>query len=305
MAGEQNLPFGARFGNVAQNNDATKIAVFGDPDGSGLQLIGYIEKASIDSSDKLPLAGGIMTGDIEISTPNLYNGLISPNFTEGFNRIGFSDEKIPFIKLDVEDDEYDILYLFQNFGLYLNTPIENAEFKGIVGSRFFNKQNDPNAFPQLGDFAVQKMYFDFSTFSGNVNAFYAIYRNASTKYVETIVNLSVTPTDINSVIVDDYSYFDRVTQNSILKKINFSSEFAFLSSFSFELGIYKSDDVAGTNSELIYTNTFSTTVNILKVNQDVNISVESGKIIHLFFRIIGGTSVGHSIRNFSLEFFNV
>jgi hypothetical protein len=47
MAGEQNLPNGAKIGNVSENTDATKIAVFGDPDGNGLQLLGYIERSSL------------------------------------------------------------------------------------------------------------------------------------------------------------------------------------------------------------------------------------------------------------------
>jgi hypothetical protein len=36
MAGEQNFPNGAKIANVSENTDATKIAVFGDPDGNGL-----------------------------------------------------------------------------------------------------------------------------------------------------------------------------------------------------------------------------------------------------------------------------
>jgi hypothetical protein len=82
MAGEQNFPNGAKIANVSENTDATKIAVFGDPDGNGLQLVGYIEKSSLGGSGSFSEVG-TSTTNFTVTLPttqpsNTYKVRVTP-----------------------------------------------------------------------------------------------------------------------------------------------------------------------------------------------------------------------------------
>jgi hypothetical protein len=91
------------------------------------------------------------------------------------------------------------------------------------------------------------------------------------------------------------SYFGKIYQNCVLKKIQFFSLFNGTSITNIEVAVFTSDDFEGSGSALLYNQAWT---DITDVNQDLNIAVNSGKFIHLFIK----SPLLSGIKSFKLEF---
>lgn len=146
-------------GDLGEEGEGDRIALF---DEAG-DLVGYMMATSV-GGDFVPLSGNEegkpITGDIEVAgTGNSFPDvpLINKIFTKNeyeqggvlFENDGAS--AIPYLYHKTEDGGlgiYDYLKVGTN-----NVEIHSdyPAYKGLVGTSFFNKLNDPNAFAQLGD----------------------------------------------------------------------------------------------------------------------------------------------------------
>lgn len=122
--------------DLGTENLGDRIALY-QADG---KLVGYMMAANL-GGDFLPLSGGTMTGDIEISDSYL----------------NFFFEQNQYMSISGEEG----IYFFSNGGMTIQpSSIIGVGYsfyfteKGITGPDFYNKQNDPNAFAQLGDIST-------------------------------------------------------------------------------------------------------------------------------------------------------
>lgn len=130
-----------------------RIALF-NSDG---RLIGYVLSAPI-VSEKVPLSGTEVgkpiTGDLEIlgesNDLKIFNRFYDGG--ESFineNSLQFGDNGVSLISRNADENQVSITTDIDLGIVIVNSS--DTDSKGIVGNAFFNKQNDRNAFAQLGD----------------------------------------------------------------------------------------------------------------------------------------------------------
>jgi hypothetical protein len=164
MAGEQNLPNGAKIANVSEITDATKIAVFGDPDGNGLQLVGYIEKSSFGGanpnySTTETLTGGtwidgkpiyrktkIFSGD-ELSEDGIFNfSLIASNIETVLPNMQIISDLTDYDGIVIKGffyaENFTIQYSDTFFG-YIGLSTDTTLFDSITVTIEYTKTTDP------------------------------------------------------------------------------------------------------------------------------------------------------------------
>ena len=147
---------------VTEIPTSTKMAVFGDPDGNGVRLLGYMDMGS----GFVPLSGTEVdkpiTGDLEFKSEDFaITRLFSGPDADGYTTSLDFDNDSPFIQLQSYNSvdglqaivrlagDSVVITSSNSEGVLIN--LDNPDSKGIVGNSFFNKQNDRLAFAQLGD----------------------------------------------------------------------------------------------------------------------------------------------------------
>ena len=149
-AGATRIPI-LELSAVTEIPTATKMAVFGDPDGNGIRLLGYMDMGS----GFVPLGGTEVgkpiTGDLELDKDIYAIKLFQTDEIEYSNEVRFmQDEGFGFIRKDLENNEESGVKM-GNASVVIYS--EKSDFSGMTGNLFYNKQNDPKTFAQLGDIA--------------------------------------------------------------------------------------------------------------------------------------------------------
>lgn len=143
-------------GTIFIKDTDAKIGLHNTNPQSALDVLGSVRASANDGeddtltrNDDVVLRGGTVTGkpingDLELS--NEVSLKVRNANDNGYNSFIFSES---FLGLSISDGIFVNNYNFSNAGLEVSS--NNPDSKGILGDNLFNKQNDPNAFAQIGD----------------------------------------------------------------------------------------------------------------------------------------------------------